>query len=116
MRHRNGRASGGLSSFRRVLSRPLWQDEKAEDEERADDRCRERPAERQSALIDRFVEKIADRGAEWQRQDERRPEQKDARDIRQIINGEQHQKRRGKDERAAFVAKTRISDPVAERR
>ena len=65
----------------RMLACPLRQDENTSDNEYADDRGSDRPAQCHAAVAWRLVEKIADGGAERPRQNERRPEQEDARHV-----------------------------------
>ena len=68
-----------------MLACPLRQDEKTADNENADDGRSDRPAKRQSAIANRFIEKVADRRSERPRQDEGGPEQEYARDIGEEI-------------------------------
>src|SRR5580698_455523 len=98
-----------------MLAGPLRQDEDASDNERRDDRRRDRAAERQSAVADRLVEEIADRGAERPRQDESGPEQEDPRDAGEEIGRREQRQPGGKHKSAVFISGA-VGHPVAERR
>jgi crotonobetainyl-CoA:carnitine CoA-transferase CaiB-like acyl-CoA transferase len=75
-------------------ARPLRQDRDSGQDQSRDHRGGDWAAESQSAIADRLVEEVADSCAERPGQDERRPEQQNARDIRAIIkNGEDRQTR-----------------------
>ena len=88
------RRSIGFGSRPGVHTRPLREEKDERDDRNGDDRRRHRPAERQPAMPDRLIEKIADGGAERPRQDERRPEQPDTRRIGPEIGGGKDRERR----------------------
>ncbi len=116
------RAAGGCGKLRRgvlrgVAAGPLRQDEQAGDDERGNDRGGDRAAQRKAAGIDGLVEEVADGGAQRARQDEGGPEQRHARQAGPVIEHDDHRKRGGEHQRAAFVAEPgRIRHPVAKRR
>src|SRR5437899_4030156 len=70
---------GGCLSCAWMPARPLRQHAQANDDERGYHCRSERAAESEPALVERLVEKISHRGAEWPRQDECCPKERDTR-------------------------------------
>src|ERR1700681_4189776 len=80
-------ADAGLRLSTRMRAGSLRQNEKtAEDKDRDDSRSK-RAAQGKAAIADGLVEEIADGRAQRPGQDERRPEQRDARYIGPVIGG-----------------------------
>jgi hypothetical protein len=98
-----------------MLPGALRQNDDTRDDESADDSGGDRPAESKASVVHRLVEEIADRGAERPRQDEGRPEQKDARHIGHEIDRDQRRQPGGKYQRAAVIAEPGLGGPIAER-
>src|SRR4051794_20199545 len=95
----------------------LGQQKNTADNKDRDDKRGERTAERKTAVADRLVQKVPNGGAEWPRQDESRPEQRYARDIRPEVKRDHHSEGCPKNKRATFVAEASgIGDPVAQGR
>src|SRR5262252_1746595 len=99
----------------RMASRPLRDEQYADDDEHREDRGGEWPAHVEAALGYGLVEEIADRGTEWTRQDERRPEEHHVGDARAVIGNGDEYEQRTEHERAAAVAESGVRDPIAER-
>ena len=100
----------------RVPASPLRQEHNAKDDEHRDDSGGQRSTERKATVFHRLVKKVTDSGAEWPCQDECRPEQKHARNVRPIVKGSKHCEPGGEDQSATFIAEaSSIGDPIAER-
>src|SRR5260370_36845806 len=97
-----------------MTSRPLRQDEKAEDDKRGDHCRSERPAEVETAGADWFIQKVAESSAKRPGEDKGSPEEQNARDISpEVKSGDNRQSCR-KDQRASFIPETGVSHPVTE--
>src|ERR1700720_3475675 len=98
-----------------MLPRALRQNDDACDYERADDSRSDGTAESEAAVVHGLVEEIADRGAERPRQDEGRPEQKDAGYIRHEIERDKCRQSGREHQRTAVITEPGIGGPIAER-
>ena len=99
-----------------MLPRPLRQDEQAKEDEGRNHGRSQRAAERKAAIAHRLVEEVADGSAERPCEDEGRPENQHARDVRPQVKPDDCGQPRGEHDRAAFVAEaTGTGQPVTER-
>ena len=69
-----------------MAARTLRENKYQGDDRQCEDNCRTRAAELESAVGDRLVEQVAERRAERSGEDERCPEQKDARYVSEVID------------------------------
>ena len=69
---RNGFPSGSGVTW--MPARSLGQQKNTSDNKDPDDKRGERTTERETAVADRLVQEVSDRGAEWPREDECCPE------------------------------------------
>src|SRR5258707_14825259 len=97
-----------------MTSRPMRQDEKAEDDKRGDHRRSERPAEVETAGVDWFIQKVAERSAKRPGEDKGSPEEQNARDISPEAKSGGNSQSSPKNERGSFIPDTGVSHPVTD--
>lgn len=100
-----------------MASCPLRQQQDATyDEDGQHSRCR-KPAHGEPAVRHRLIDKVADRGPKWPRQDERRPEQHGPGHAGKVVSAGHDSEGRPEHQRTALVPEPgRIRQPIAERR
>src|SRR5258707_7440143 len=92
-----------------MTSRPMRQDEKAEDDKRGDHRRSERPAEVETAGADWFIQKVAEGSAKRPGENKGSPEEQNARDISPEVKSSDNSQSCTKDDRTSFISETCVS-------
>lgn len=103
-----------------MLACPLRKQQNASNDDDRENCGGGEAAEREPAVGNRLIQQITKRGSQRSRQDERDPEQQNARDVREEIRGRDERQASAKDQRAVFVAETKAASvrprhPVAKR-
>ena len=92
---------------------PVWQTENKHDNKDREDHRGNWTTECKPAMVEGFVEEIANGGAKRSSEDKRGPEQQDPRHTRPEIGRSKH-RQSGEYERPARVAEARIGYPIPE--
>ena len=100
----------------RVPAGPLRNDQDQEDHGGRQCGGGDGPAERESSVLKRLVEEIADGRSQRTRQDEGRPEEEDVGQLREIVERRQKSEAGPEEERSSAVTERGVRDPVSKRR
>ncbi len=104
---------GRVETFLRTPVRQNY----ADDHQRGDDERGHDAAQVEAAFLVRLGERVAERRAQWPRQNVRGPEQKAVGDFREVVERRDDRDQPGEDERAALEAESGVvRREVAERR
>ena len=95
-----------------ISPRPLRNDQDANDDDGADDRGRDGTAERETPIVQRLVQEIAQGRTQGAGQDECHPEQDHARGAGPEIQCRNHRQRRAEHHRTAQVAESGASSAI----